>query len=146
MWHGERQLAGGRNQRSEIRRQKSGVKLISDLRLLTSVIDDCNGFYDFSFLSALFNAAMCTSPAKCTGLLPCIGSQPEGSAEQKNCVSRPMRTAASSTGNPSTRLAASQVAPQGAPRHTWMRSILPVMGEVWMFQEIQNEVSLNVGW
>jgi len=89
------------------------------------MFDDLNDFYDFSFLSALFNAAMCTSPAKCTGLLPCIGSQPEGSAQQKNCVSRPMRTSASFTGNPSTRLAASQVAPQGAPRHTWMRSILP---------------------
>ncbi|MFA9434294.1 MAG: hypothetical protein ACERKR_06415 [Deltaproteobacteria bacterium] len=37
----------GRNQRSEIRRQRSGVKLISDLRLLTSVIDDFYGFYDF---------------------------------------------------------------------------------------------------
>jgi hypothetical protein len=35
MGHGERQLAAGRNQRS-------GVKLISDLRLLTSVIDDFN--------------------------------------------------------------------------------------------------------
>jgi hypothetical protein len=45
-----------RNQRSEIRRQRSGVKLISDLRLLTSVIDDfyefndLNGFNDFNSL------------------------------------------------------------------------------------------------
>ena len=41
-------------QKSEIRRQRSGVKLISDLRLLTSVIDDfydfC-GFYDFNEFS-----------------------------------------------------------------------------------------------
>jgi hypothetical protein len=44
----EIQLAAGRNQRSEIRRQKSGVKLISDLRLLTSLIDDFNAFYDFT--------------------------------------------------------------------------------------------------
>ncbi len=44
------------------------------------MFDDFNNFYDFSFRSAFFNAAMCTSPAKCTGLLPCIGSQPEGSA------------------------------------------------------------------
>ena len=39
-----------KGQKSEIRRQRSGVKLISDLRLLTSVIDDFNGlndFYDF---------------------------------------------------------------------------------------------------
>jgi hypothetical protein len=35
MGHGERQLAAGRNQRS-------GVKLISDLRLLISVIGDFN--------------------------------------------------------------------------------------------------------
>ncbi len=33
----------GGSQRSEIRRQKSGVKLISDLRLLTSLIDDFYG-------------------------------------------------------------------------------------------------------
>jgi hypothetical protein len=45
MEHRKIQLAAGRNQRSEIRRQRSGVKLISDLRLLTSVIDD---FYDFN--------------------------------------------------------------------------------------------------
>ncbi len=50
---GWRQRKAGRNQRSEIRRQRSGVKLISDLRLLTSVIDDfndlngLNDFYDF---------------------------------------------------------------------------------------------------
>ena len=29
--------------------QRSGVKLISDLRLLTSVIDDFNGFNDLPF-------------------------------------------------------------------------------------------------
>ncbi len=42
----------GGSQRSEIRRQKSGVKLISDLRLLTSVIDD---FYDFNGFNYLTN-------------------------------------------------------------------------------------------
>jgi len=56
MEHGKKQLAGSnrqKNQRSEIRRQKSGVKLISDLRLLTSVIGDfneLNGFNDFNGL------------------------------------------------------------------------------------------------
>jgi hypothetical protein len=40
MKHREIQRTAGRNQRSEIRRQRSGVKLISDLRLLTSMIDD----------------------------------------------------------------------------------------------------------
>ncbi len=48
MEHREIQLAAVRNQRSEIRRQKSGVKLISDLRLLTSMIDD---FYDLNDLT-----------------------------------------------------------------------------------------------
>ena len=43
------QQAAGRNQRSEIRRQRSGAKLISDLRLLTSVIDYFNGLNDFPF-------------------------------------------------------------------------------------------------
>jgi hypothetical protein len=44
---GEGNTAGSsKNQRSEIRRQRSGVKLISDLRLLTSVINDFNDFYD----------------------------------------------------------------------------------------------------
>ena len=38
-----------RNKRSEIGRQRSGVKLISDLRLLTSVID---GFNSFTFTTA----------------------------------------------------------------------------------------------
>ncbi len=47
MEHREIQLAAGRNQRSEIRRQRSGVNLISDLRLLTSVTDDFYDFYDF---------------------------------------------------------------------------------------------------
>ena len=49
MGHREIQLAAGRNQRSEIRRQRSGVELISDLRLLTSVIYDFNGFNDLPF-------------------------------------------------------------------------------------------------
>jgi len=49
MGHREIQLAAGRNQRSEIRRQRSGVELISDLRLLTSVIKDFNGFNDLPF-------------------------------------------------------------------------------------------------
>jgi len=43
----EKQRADCRNQRSEIRRQRSGVKLISDLRLLTSMIDDFCAFYGF---------------------------------------------------------------------------------------------------
>ena len=68
---------------------------------------------------------MCTSPAKCTGLFPWIGSQPEGSAKQKYWVSRPIRVNASSKSNPSTRFAASQVAPQGAPRSTSMQATLP---------------------
>ena len=42
MGHREIQLAAGRNQRS-------GVELISDLRLLTSVIKDFNGFNDLPF-------------------------------------------------------------------------------------------------
>jgi hypothetical protein len=43
------QLAGGRGQPAEIRDQTSEVrvKLISDLRLLTSVIDDFYDFYAF---------------------------------------------------------------------------------------------------
>ena len=46
-WEGHReiQLAAGRNQRS-------GVKLISDLRLLTSVIYDFNGFNDLPFTAS----------------------------------------------------------------------------------------------
>jgi hypothetical protein len=43
----EKKLAESSGQKSEIRRQRSGVKLISDLRLLTSVIDDFYAFYDF---------------------------------------------------------------------------------------------------
>ena len=69
---------------------------------------------------------MCTLPAKCTGLFPWIGSQPAGSAKQKYWVSRPIRVKASSTSNPSTRFAASQVAPQGAPRSTSMQATLPL--------------------
>ena len=49
MEHRVRQLAASNGQLAEIRRQKSGVKLISDLRLLTSVIDDPNGFNNLSF-------------------------------------------------------------------------------------------------
>ena len=45
MGHREIQLAAGRNQRS-------GVKLISDLRLLTSVIYDFNGFNDLPFTAS----------------------------------------------------------------------------------------------
>ena len=48
--HREIQRADCRNQRSEIRRQRSGVKLISDLRLLTSMIDDFYAFYGFKDL------------------------------------------------------------------------------------------------
>jgi hypothetical protein len=44
MGHRERQLLAGRRQLAEIRNQRSGVKLISDLRLLSSVIDDFHGF------------------------------------------------------------------------------------------------------
>jgi hypothetical protein len=46
--HGEKQRADCRNQRSEIRRQRSGINLISDLRLLTSMIDDFYAFYGFN--------------------------------------------------------------------------------------------------
>ena len=50
MEHRERQLAGSNGQLAEIRGQTSEVrvKLISDLRLLTSAIDDSNGFNDFN--------------------------------------------------------------------------------------------------
>jgi hypothetical protein len=48
--------AAGRNQRSEIRRQRSGLKLVSDLRLLASVID---GFYDFYGFNDLPLTAYC---------------------------------------------------------------------------------------
>ena len=44
------QLTAGSRQKSEIRRQRSGVKLISDLRLLTSVINGFYGFYDLNDL------------------------------------------------------------------------------------------------
>jgi hypothetical protein len=39
---------GGQQQKSEVRDQTSGVKLISDLRLLTSIIED---FYSFNDLN-----------------------------------------------------------------------------------------------
>ena len=41
----EIQRADCRNQMSEIRGQRSELKLISDLRLLTSMIDDFYAFY-----------------------------------------------------------------------------------------------------
>jgi hypothetical protein len=39
------QMTASRTQRSDIRGLRSGIKLISDLRLLTSTID---GFYDLN--------------------------------------------------------------------------------------------------
>jgi len=47
MEHGEIQLAVSSWQKSEARDQTSGVTLISDLRLLTSLINGSNGFNDF---------------------------------------------------------------------------------------------------
>jgi hypothetical protein len=41
-------LAAGRTQRSEIRCRRSWVKLISDLRLLTSAMDGFNDLNDFN--------------------------------------------------------------------------------------------------
>jgi hypothetical protein len=49
-----RNLGIQESRKSEVRRQRSGIKLISDLRLLTSTIDDyyqfndLNGFNDFN--------------------------------------------------------------------------------------------------
>lgn len=43
--------AEGRRHKSEMRGQKSGKELISDLRLLASVIDDFNGFDDLPFIN-----------------------------------------------------------------------------------------------
>jgi len=54
-----------------------------------------------------------------------MGSQPEGSAVQKNCTSSPMRMIASLGGIPTIRVAASQVAPQGAPRTTSILEMRP---------------------
>ena len=54
-----------------------------------------------------------------------MGSHPAGSAMQKNWVSSPIRRGPSSTGSPIIRSAASQVAPQGAPRITRTAAILP---------------------
>jgi len=56
-----------------------------------------------------------------------MGSQLEGSAEQKNCVSRPILTMASSTAKPFMRDAAFQVAPHGAPRMTEIFSTFPLL-------------------
>lgn len=80
-----------------------------------------------ALLEAFLRALLWISPAKCTGLFPWIGSQPEGSAEQRNCVSNPMRLIASSTFRlrAATRAAASQEAPHGAPLITFIREILP---------------------
>ena len=46
----------GRIQRSEIRCQRSGIELISDLRLLTSVMD---GFYDLNGFDCLNELTNC---------------------------------------------------------------------------------------
>ena len=54
MEHRVRQLAASNGQLAEIRRQKSGVKLISDLRLLTSMIDDSYNIYDFYDLNGFY--------------------------------------------------------------------------------------------
>ncbi|MEJ2429863.1 MAG: hypothetical protein P8075_13230 [Deltaproteobacteria bacterium] len=48
MEHGEKQLAAGRWQKSEVRDLRSEEKPISDLRLLTSVMDDLNGLNDLN--------------------------------------------------------------------------------------------------
>jgi hypothetical protein len=53
-----RQLAASRTQRSEIRCRRSGVKLISDLRLLTSLMDDFNGLNDLNSLNHLTPCTM----------------------------------------------------------------------------------------
>ncbi len=53
---GETGLSAGSRKRTEIRRQRSRVKLISDLRLLTSVIDDFYDFYDFYDFNYLTNS------------------------------------------------------------------------------------------
>jgi hypothetical protein len=53
MWEGIGH--GIKSQKSEIGGRKSEVKLISDLRLLTSVIEDLNGLNDWNVLKALMN-------------------------------------------------------------------------------------------
>jgi hypothetical protein len=47
---GSGQRTASRTQRSDIRGLGSGIKLISDLRLLTSVINDFYGLNDFNEL------------------------------------------------------------------------------------------------
>jgi len=54
-----------------------------------------------------------------------MGSQPAGSAVQKNCVCNPKITPASSSGNPISLFAASQVAPHGAPFIIFTAETLP---------------------
>ena len=48
MTAGSQQRAEIRDRRSEIRGQWTGLKLISDIRLLTSEIDDFNDFNDLN--------------------------------------------------------------------------------------------------
>ena len=62
------QLAVGRNQRSEIRRLISGVELIFDLRLLTSVVDDFNDLDDLSD----FNGCKDLPDRLLNKLIPCL--------------------------------------------------------------------------
>jgi hypothetical protein len=71
MEHGALQLTAGRRQRSE--GQRSGVKLISDLRLVTSVIDDLNGL---NHLKALMNQLDLPSVAP-QGKIVIPGFEPE---------------------------------------------------------------------
>lgn len=81
---------------------------------------------EFTCWKAFLRASLWISPAIWTGLFPLMRSQPEGSALQKNWVSRPIRRDASSVSKPTMRGATSQVAPQGAPRVTSMRAIFPL--------------------
>jgi hypothetical protein len=53
---GDIQQAASRTKRSEIRCLRSGVKLISDLRLLTSVMDDFNDLNEFNAFNELTNS------------------------------------------------------------------------------------------
>jgi hypothetical protein len=59
--------------RSEVRDQRSGVKLISDLRLVSSVIDDLNGL---NHLKALMNQLDLPSVAP-QGKIVIPGFEPE---------------------------------------------------------------------
>jgi hypothetical protein len=70
MGRGEGSETGGRarrgqrsasiTQRSEIRCLRSGEKLTSDLRLLTSIMDDLNDFSDLNGLNDLSNGLRTT--------------------------------------------------------------------------------------